>query len=180
MRRRTLLGIGVLGMVSSVADGAAPSQVLYQGNLLADYFQIYLRDEDHPDLPEDYTDEAIARRLIAGPHGLILHTARNMPVPVRVEWHNERPSVDLDAYQHVVEACFDCPSGRLVLAGLTDYDPTASRLSVKVGPLCVRAALSGLDTLSEDGLEGNDQYVMQLWPGAGPRDVRVLKAWPVP
>jgi hypothetical protein len=153
-------------------------KILYQGNLLADYFQIYLRDEAHPDLPDDYTDEAIASRLVAGPHAVILHTARNMTVPIRVEWHDQRPKVDLDAYQHVVEAQFDCPSGQLVLAGLTDYDPTAPRLSVKAGPLGVRASLSGLDTLSEDGLEGDDPYVVQLWPGAEPEGVRVLKAWP--
>jgi hypothetical protein len=154
------------------------SKILYQGNLLADYFQICLRDEAHPDLPDDYTDEAIARRLVAGPHAVILHTARNMTVPIRVEWHDQRPKVDLDAYQHVVEARLDCPSGQLVLAGLTDYYPTAPRLSVKAGPLGVRASLSGLGTLSEDGLEGDDHYVVQLWPGAEPEGVRVLKAWP--
>lgn len=164
-------------MTGFAADWAAPFQVLYQGNLLADYFQIYLRDDDHPDLPEDHSEEAIDRRLVAGPHAVILHTARNMPVRIRVEWHNQCPIVDLEAYQHIVEAYFDCPSGRLVVAGLTDYEPSALRLSVKAGPLCVLANLSGLDTVSEDGLEGDDLYVMQLWPGTEPRDVCVLKAW---
>ncbi|WP_264047942.1 hypothetical protein [Methylobacterium flocculans] len=51
-----------------MAEGAAPSHVLLQGTLFADYFQIDLHDKDHPDLPEDYSDEAIARRLVAGPH----------------------------------------------------------------------------------------------------------------
>lgn len=172
-----LLLVGVPVMIGPMADVASPSEVLWQGELFADYFQIYLRDEQHPDLPEDYTVEAIARRLVAGPHAVILHTARNMSVRIRVEWHNQRPTLDLEAHQHVVEACFDCTSGRLVLAGLADYDPTASRLSVKAGSLCVRANLSGLDTLGEDGLNGDDQYVIQLFPGSEPRNVRVLKAW---
>jgi hypothetical protein len=178
LNRRTVLAIGMLGMTAPLAARAATFQILYQGNLLADYFQIYLRDEAHPDLPDDYTDEAIARRLMVGPHAVILHTARNMTVPIRVEWHDHRPTLNLDAYQHVVEACFDCPSGQLVLAGLTDYDPTAPRLSVKAGPLGVRASFSGLDTLSEDGLEGDDRHLVQLWPGSEPEAVRVLKAWP--
>ncbi|WP_150130078.1 hypothetical protein [Sinorhizobium sp. RAC02] len=165
-------------MTAPLAARAATFQILYQGNLLADYFQIYLRDEAHPGLPDDYSDEVIARRLMVGPYAVILHTARNMTVPVRVEWHDQRPTFDLDAYQHVVEACFDCPSGQLVLAGMTDYEPTAPRLSVKAGPLGVRASLSGLDTLSEDGLVGDDRYVVQLWPGTEPEAVRVLKAWP--
>ena len=155
-------------------------QILHQGDLFADYFQIYLRDEGHPDLPDDYTDETIARHLIAGPHAIIVHTARNMSVPVCVEWHHQRPLPDLDTYQHVVEAGFDCPSGQLVLAGLTDDESTSPRLAVKAGPLGVRANLSGLDTLSEDGLEGSDRYLVQLWPGAEPEDVRVLKAWRAP
>jgi len=154
------------------------SNTLYEGNLFADYFQIYLRDAAHPDLPDDYTDEVIARRIAVSPHAIILHTARNMTVPVRVEWYDERPALDLDAFQHVVETHFDCPSGELVLAGLTDYDPTAPRLPVKAGPLGVRVSMSGLDTLSEDGLEGDDQYVFKLWSGTEPETVRILKSWP--
>ncbi len=100
-------------------------KVLYDGNLLADYFQIYPHDEAHPDLPDDYTNEAIIRRLMAGPYVIILHTAHNMTVPIRIEWHDKRPAPDLDAYQHVVETHFNCPTGRLVLAGLTDYELTA-------------------------------------------------------
>jgi hypothetical protein len=152
-------------------------QVLYQGDLFADYFQIYLRDEAHPDLPDDYTDESIARHLMAGSHSVIIHTARNMMVPVSVEWHHQRPVPDLDAFQHVVEAAFACPTGRLVLAGLTDSEATAPRLAVKAGFVGVRMNLSGLDTLSENGLEGDDRYLVQLWPGVEPQDVHVLKAW---
>ncbi len=156
------------------------SRILFEGELFADYFQIYLHDEDHPELPDDYSDEAIARHLMAGPHAVILQTARNMTVPVRVEWHDARPEAELDAFQHVVEAGFACPSGRLLLAGLTDYEPDAPRLQVTPGPLGGRASLSGLDRLSADGLEGDDRYLVQLWPEAGPDDVRVLKAWPQP
>ncbi|MDK4705855.1 MULTISPECIES: hypothetical protein [unclassified Rhizobium] len=139
-------------------------KILYQGDLFADYFQIYLRDEAHPDLPEDYTEEVIARRLAVGPNAIILHTARNTAVPVQIEWHDQRPATDLDIYQHVAEATLDCPSGQLVLAGLTDYEPDAPRLAVKAGLLGIRVCMSGIDTLSEDGLHGDDRYLVQLWP----------------
>lgn len=165
-------------MTQPMAARTAASTTLYQGELFADYFQIYLHDAGHPDLPDDYTDEMLARRLMVGPHAVVLQTVRNMIVPIRVEWHGQRPALDLDAYQHVVEAHFDCPSGQLVLAGLTDFAPTAPRLAVTVGRLGVRAGFSGLDTLNEDGLEGDDRYVIQLWPGAGAEGVRVLKSWP--
>lgn len=164
-------------MRDPAAVGQLEVTVLYDGTLFADYFQIYLRDEGHPDLPDDYTDRTLARRLTAGSYAIILHTVRNTTVPIRVEWHGQRPLPDIDAYQHVVEVSFECPSGQLVLAGLTDYEPTAPRLAVRAGPLGVRVNLAGLDTLSEDGLSGNDHYLVQLWPGADPESVDVLKAW---
>ncbi|MCE4224646.1 hypothetical protein HCU64_12855 [Methylobacterium sp. C25] len=158
-------------------SGRIMFQVMFQGDLFADYFQIYLHDEDHPELPDDYTDESIARRLMAGPHGLILHTARNMTVPVCVEWHARRPEPELDAFQHVAEAGIACPTGRLVLAGLTDDVATAPRLAVRPGPIAARASFAGLDTLDESGLEGDDRYLLQLWPAPMGGGVDVLKAW---
>lgn len=151
--------------------------VLYDGELFADYFQIYLRDAAHAELPDDYTDDTIARRVMAGPHAIIVHTARNMPVPVRVEWHDQCPAPDPDAFQHVVDGTFSCPTGQLVLAGLTDDETTAPRLAVTAGLLGVRVGFTGLDTLSDDGLEGNDQYLVQLWPASQASALRVLKAW---
>lgn len=152
-------------------------RILYQGDIFADYFQIYLRDEAHSELPDDYTEENIARHLMVGPTGIIVHTARNMSVPIRVEWHDQRPTFDFDTFQHVVDAGFSCPTGQLVLAGMTDDVETSPRLSVKAGPLGVRLSLSGLDTLSDNGLDGNDQYLVQLWPESKTSILHVLKAW---
>jgi len=152
-------------------------RTLYHGVIFADYFQIYLRDEAHSELPDDYTEESIAHRLMAGPTGIIIHTARNMSVPVCVEWHDQRPTSDLDTFQHVVDAGFRCPTGQLVLAGMTDDESTSPRLVVGAGLLGVRVSCSGLDTLSEDGLDGEDQYLVQLWPESKPTALHVLKAW---
>ncbi len=167
-------------MAASAASGQNGPKSLFKGELLADYFQIYIRDQSYPDLPSDYREEAIASRLMTGPHAAIVHTARNMTVPIIVEWHDVRPQPEIERYQHVVEASFDCPSGVLVLAGMTDYEPTAQRLSVKAGPLGIRANMSGLDTISEDGLVGRDRYLIQLWPGEELSGPLVLKSWAEP
>ncbi|NLS20484.1 hypothetical protein HGP16_28595 [Rhizobium sp. P40RR-XXII] len=74
--RGTFLATGGISMIGSVNAGASNFKVLFQGNVFADYFQIYLRDEGHPDLPDDYTDHTIARRLAAGPYAIILHTVQ--------------------------------------------------------------------------------------------------------
>lgn len=177
LKRRTLLVLGPWTMAVSAASSQNRPKSLFTGELLADYFQIYLRDQGNPDLPATYSEEAIAARLIMGPHAAVVHTARNMTVPVTVEWHDVRPRLDIERYQHVVEAGFNCPSGVLVLAGMTDYEPTARRLSVKAGPLGIRVNMSGLDTISEDGLDGEDHYLLQLWPELELSGSRVLKAW---
>ncbi|GLK56696.1 hypothetical protein JOD31_002729 [Methylopila capsulata] len=154
-------------------------RTLYEGEIFADYFQIYLRDEDHAELPEDYSDESIARRVVAGAHGIVVHTARNMSVPVRVEWLDQRPAPDIDAFDHVADAGFSSPTGRLVLAGMTDDEATAPRLAVPAGPIGLRVSFSGLDTLSDDGLDGADRYLVQLWPESECPPLLVLKASPL-
>jgi hypothetical protein len=172
----TTFGIWAYG---TDASGGPVATTLFQGDIFADYFQIYLRDEAHPDLPDDYSEEAMAQRLMVGPHAIVMHAARNMDVPVHVEWAEQRPAADLDGYQHVVEAGFLCPTGRLLLAGMTDAEETAPRLMVNPGALGVRLSATGLDTLSEDGLDGLDRYLLQLWPAPEVEALRVLKAFQV-
>jgi hypothetical protein len=177
LKRRTLLVLGGWTMAASAASGQNGPKSLLKGELLADYFQIYVRDQGRPDLPATYSEEAISARLTVGPHAVVVHTARNMTVPFIVEWHDVRPQYETERYQHVVEASFNCPSGVLVLAGMTDYEPTAPKFSVTAGALGIRVNMSGLDTISEDGLDGRDRYLIQLWPGQELSGPLVLKSW---
>lgn len=97
-----------------------------------------------------------------------------MDVPVVVEIHDQEPAADLSDWDHVVEAEINVPSGRLVVAGCTDYFPEASRVEVYPGSYRARVSYGALQTLSENGLEGEDHYRVQLWC-APPIPVRVLK-----
>ena len=164
-------------MAVSAASGQNGPKSLFNGELLADYFQIYVKDRANPDVLATYSEDAISARLLMGPHAAVVHTARNMTVPVIVEWYDVRPRLEIERYQHVVEGGFNSPSGVLVLAGMTDYEPTAQKFSVKAGPLGIRVNMSGLDTISEDGLDGRDQYLVQLWPGQELSGPLVLKSW---
>lgn len=147
-------------------------------SLFADYFQFYLQDETvDGNLADSWTQEAVDRLLAVTPGTVGVGTVRNMEVPVVVELHDLEPSRDLDRWDHVVECSLNIPSGRIVIAGCTDFFPDAARIEVKPGSYRARVLYRGLDTLSEDGLDGNDQYVVVLWPGP-PCDVIVLKQWP--
>lgn len=60
---------------------------------------------------------------------------------------------------------------------LIDYFPEAKHLPVSPGSYRVRVYYGGLNTLSADGLDGEDYYQVVLWPEKY-RSPAVLKKWP--
>ena len=145
--------------------------------LLADYYQFYLRDEEAPEnLPSDWGDQLVTQ-MIAVAAGIIgVGTARNTTVPVTIDVVTSRPDNDFTAWNHVTEASLEVPSGRIVIAGTSDYLPDAKRLSVPAGTYRVRVHAAGLDCISENGLTGEDQYHLVLWSETE-RAPAILKRW---
>ena len=146
--------------------------------LFADYFQFYLQDDDinAGDLSDIWTPEAMEIRIALAPRFVGITTARNMVVPVEVVVQDTPPVDDLDAWDHVAEASLDIFTGRIVVAGCTDYFWTAVRIEVAPGTYAIRAYFAGLGTLDATGIEGSDRYTVVLWPN-GPRERRVLKRY---
>jgi hypothetical protein len=144
--------------------------------LFADYFQFYLQDEAAVgDLSNSWGPEAVERLLAIAPGTIGVGTVRNMTVPVEVEVAQQPPSEDLDGWDRVNECSIEIPTGRLVVAGCTDYFPDAARLAVQPGSYRARIYYRGLNTVSANGLEGADFYRIVLWPGPQ-ADVQVHKA----
>ena len=137
----------------------------FELSLFADYFQFYIQDETATgDLSDAWNEEAIGRLLAIAPGTIGIGTVRNMYVPVVVEIHDQEPDDDCSEWDHVVEASLEVTSGRTVIAGCIDYFPDAMRIPVPAAVYRVRVSYGGLDTLSDDGLEGDDHYRLQLWP----------------
>ena len=138
----------------------------YGFELFADYHQFYLQDEQADcDLSDSWTEQA-TEDLVAIAVGMIgIGTVRDMDVPVTIEIHNSEPENDLDEWDHVIECSVDIPSGKVVVAGCTDYFPEAARISVEPGVYRARVFYGELDSLSENGCDGNDKYKVALWLG---------------
>jgi hypothetical protein len=143
--------------------------------LFADYFQIYLQDESAKgNLSESWTQEAADRLLALAPGTIGVGTVRNMNVPVVVEISDSPPDEDLSLWDQVNECTLEAFSGRIVIAGCTDYYPDAARIELPPGTYRARIYYGDLDTLSSNGLEGDDHYRVFLW-NAAPELPKVLK-----
>ena len=147
----------------------------FEYKLFADYFQFYLQDESFKgDLSESWTPEAVDRLLAVAPGTFGVGTVRNMNVPVVVEVTDTEPDANLDAWDHVNECSLEVSSGRVVIAGCTDYFPDAARIEVLPGSYRARVYYGNLSSLSDDGLDGDDRYKVILWRAA-PAPEQVLK-----
>ena len=147
----------------------------HQLEIFADYFQFYLQDETAQGDLSDAWDDPAVERMLATSSGMVgLGTVRNMRVPVTLEFLDAEPADDLAPFDHVAEGSLVMETGPLVVAGCTDYLRDAARFDIEPGTYRVRLSCSGLNSLSEDGLQGQDRYLVQLWQ-APPIDPRVLK-----
>jgi len=147
----------------------------FENTLFADYFQFYLQDESvKGNLSESWTPEAVNRLLAVAPGTIGVGTVRNMNVPVMVEVTDGEPDANVAAWDHVNECSFEVSSGRVVIAGCTDYFADAARIDVLPGSYRARVYYGNLNSLSDDGLDGDDHYKVILWRAA-PAPVQVLK-----
>jgi hypothetical protein len=135
--------------------------------LFADYFQFYIQDEKvEGDLSDSWTTEAV-ELLLATTDGTIgVGTVRNMDVPVTIKTFEIEPPLLTDnenTIGQINECDIEVRSGKIVIAGCTDYFPDAKRIELKNGIYRARIYYGNLDKLSEDGLEGEDFYEIHLW-----------------
>ena len=147
----------------------------YHFEIFADYHQFYLQDEQADgDLSGSWTHEALDLLLALAPSTIGVGTVRDMTVPVMVLVTREAPDADLAEWEQVNECSLYVASGRIVIAGCTDYFPEAARISVAPGWYRARIYYGNLDQLSDNGLEGEDHYKVVLWPSEE-EEIKVLK-----
>jgi hypothetical protein len=135
----------------------------------AEYYQFYLMDDERqPRIPDPVLREDMSRRVRVAPHIVVVHTASNTKVPVSVEVLAHAPSEDLSNWDHVAEFSLDLPSGRVVLAGCTDYLAACPRIVTAPGSYRGRVFSAGLSE------RASERYRVALWPGAA-QEPTVLK-----
>lgn len=140
--------------------------IVHSFELFADYFQFYLQDEASVGIDGDAWSGGGSERMLAVAPGAIgVGTVRNLDVPVTIEILESEPTNDLERWDQVTECSLRTSSGRLVVAGCTDYFPDAARIGIAPGTYRARISGGGFDTVDQQSLDGEDRYRVQLWPG---------------
>jgi len=147
--------------------------------VFADYFQFFIQDEKVTgDLSNSWTEEAV-ELLLATTDGTIgVGTIRNMDVPVTIKTFDTEPPF-LNDYENTIGQINECDiqvnSGKIAIAGCTDYFPEAKRIELKNGIYRARIYYGNLDKISEDGLDGDDFYEIHLWLTDKKQELKTIK-----
>jgi len=144
--------------------------------IFADYYQFYLSDEVATFRLENiwHDPQSVLDMIDAGPGEVAVGTVRNFTVPVTVRIFDSDPEYNPDQWDHITEASLEITSDRLVVMGCTDYEPYAKRIAVEPGLYRVRVHYADLDSVAQNGLDGDDYIEVVLWQDE-PVEPRVLK-----
>lgn len=141
-----------------------PLPLRQEFDLFADYFQFYVCDRHfRTDTATIWGDATSGLMLATGSDLIAVGTARNMEVPVLLEILETEPVPDLDAWDQVVDCGLTIASGALILLGCSDSPENAPIIQIEPGRYRARVSYGGLGLLSDDGLNGEDSYRVQLW-----------------
>lgn len=145
--------------------------------LFADHFQVHLLDaSSNDDFSTIWTETAFNQMLAVGRSALCVGTLRNVDVDVEIHVLDNKVTIDRSKYDHIVEASFSLPTGKLVVMGCTDYMPDAAHIDLQAGNYQVLYAVSGVDTIKTESEPAEDKYIIYLWLG-DLRESQLIKHW---
>lgn len=134
--------------------------------VFADYYQVNLDDFNHYSDKEvfEYTELDISERVISNDFHITIFTQRNMETEVRMYILENKPIIESNSYDLLKTASIYIPSGKLVLGGGTDNIESSNIILLPSGKYNVIITYNSLDTVSKDGLDGEDYYEFFLYP----------------
>lgn len=136
-------------------------------NLYADYFQVYLMDDEaNDDASEIWTEQALDLKLGIAKNTLAIGTFRNVDVDFEVEIVEKKPQLNLAEWDNVSQGYLTISSGKCAIFGCTDYLPDAARITLPSGDYAAFSMAKGLDTITEEWEDADDYYKVILWPSS--------------
>jgi hypothetical protein len=137
----------------------------YRRDFDTSYHQFYILDKDSPsdtDSNTFWTEESHQDRLAIGTNILGVSTGCYGNVKSLIKLLEIEPVVELDKYDHIVEASIFITSGILQIIPCVSSDDAELELKLPIGEYCIRINSGNLASVVGD--EGEDFYVVQIWP----------------
>jgi hypothetical protein len=137
----------------------------YRRDFDTSYHQFYILDKDSPsdtDSNTFWTEESHQDRLAIGTNILGVSTGCYGDVKSLIKLLEIEPVVELDKYDHIVEASIFITSGILQIIPCVSSDDAELELKLPIGEYCIRINSGNLASVVGD--EGEDFYVVQIWP----------------
>lgn len=160
------------------------NRIVHKLELFADNFQFQVQDQiEECEYPEDWNDKLLSYLYACGERVVGIGTVRDLDVEITIEiYHAPMDEKDMEKepelsqYDHAVQCNIEIPSGKLMIAGCTmDYDD-AVKIEIPPGQYGVRIFWTDLDSTDELGFEGEDKYLLKLYPETYFEE-GVLKSW---
>jgi hypothetical protein len=152
-----------------------------QQRVYADYYQFYIEDASSPGDTADaafWSEQAYDNRLAVTAGTIGIGTGSYGFVRVTTEIHDHRPAVQLEDWEHVTETGIDVARGPLRVKGCLGGNDAGEAFQLAAGHYRVRCCHANLAGSVEFG-EGEDWYLLQIWPSARTAP-RILKRAPPP
>ncbi|MCP4131051.1 MAG: ankyrin repeat domain-containing protein [bacterium] len=141
------------------------NEITYKFELFADCYQVHLVDDQKEKINTDFSwdEESVDNLFIGREYAIGIGTVRNMSVPVSVTLVDTEPDINFYPYDNVIESCIHIKSGRMLVSGPMPSNDI-KKIALDEGEYRVLVLYKNLDSLSWDGLSGDDSYHIYLWP----------------
>jgi hypothetical protein len=146
----------------------------------ASHHQFYVQDSEPVGSSGDptfWTKTSSENRMAIGDGILAFGTGSYDVVRIRVEYHQEVPNLELDLWDHVVEAGLEIRSSYLIVFGCIQSSGLFFRL--RPDHYRVRCCMADLLLATDSTGDAGDWYQVQFWP-AEPADPKIIKRWIAP
>lgn len=154
----------------------------YKFSIFADYFQIYIETEATLDGEHGiiWSQKELDELIQVKKGGFVMGTVRDMTVPFHVSIFSTKPDIDYSNWEQINESYIEIQGGKLFIGAMLEE---TKEIRLEDGTYQFYALYKNLNTISIDGLEGDDEYYLYLWKvdkAPIPLVVRALKQRELP
>jgi len=139
------------------------------------YHQFHLNVGEKPsgEIADAWSEEAFKRHLAVAKDCIAVGTATTLELDVEINILESPPDLNIEEFDHIIEASLKIDTGQLIVSGCVDYLPSAKHIKIPSGTYRVRTCIKNLKSV-KDEFDGEEKYILYVWPQVS-ADVNIIK-----